>query len=223
MRPGTIAAVVFLLVTSVPATAQTTGEPSRYVSAGLLFSTQPLGKSDCPYLCGPLGGTAFPGIAVGAAGRLDDRWVLGVEVSRGAALTGRQAVRDSQWTAVHRDSTVSAVAGFAPTGRADRVAAVIVVGGGVAFRSTSRRASHLGDIVPAVLAGVDVPVRVAPRLALVPFIRGHVLMDDDRNVDFTASYLPHPAQRSMHPRPGGMNPRFSTMRPRQSKCTRGAS
>jgi hypothetical protein len=153
---------------------------------------QGAGKSDCPYLCDPFGGAAW-GLTVGAGVSISEHLAVGAELSRSDTLSGSQSIRTGflgsvSFHTVHRDTIGSVVLRFSPTAADDPVALMFVVGGGFAFRQTTRTNASLGeeqlnDTVPAALGGVDMPIRVGRRIAVVPFARGHFLSDNDRTDD----------------------------------------
>src|SRR5688572_32621981 len=87
MRLGFSAiAVVVYLATPLYAGAQT------FVGAGVGASVQTEGRRDCPYLCGPLGGSGI-GATITAGRWITPRIGGGVEVSLGGALQGTQTQR----------------------------------------------------------------------------------------------------------------------------------
>lgn len=189
-----------LLLAVQPADAQTSPSgPAAYLSGGVLVSMQPDGNSDCPYLCGPLGGTAW-GVTIGGGARVREHLTAGAELSVGGTLTASQALRvsggDFQSDAEHRDTILSGVLRFSRGAADDPIALALIGGGGLAWRRTRRigeivrdviggleRTPHreeLNDVVPAAVGGIDVPIRAGARAAIVPFARVHYLFDRDR-------------------------------------------
>jgi len=159
------------------------------------------GKSDCPYLCDPFGGTTW-GLTVGAGGSVRKHLGIGAELSRVGTLTGSQSLRTGLFSSfqsetVHRDTIGSLVLRFSPAAADDPVSLIVLAGGGIALRQTTRtgeivrtdggpnspREDKLRDIVPAAPGVVDLPIRVGRRTAVVPFARGHYLFDSDRTDD----------------------------------------
>jgi hypothetical protein len=184
-----------VLFSATRAAAQTTPAvrpAAGYASGGVLLSMQVAGKSDCPYLCDPFGGIAT-GLEVGGGVNVGERLTVGAELSRGGVLSGFQHGRTIcggtvSCETVHRDTIGNVVLRFSPAAAGNRRTPMWVVGGGIAFRRTTRAGGSSGeerldDIVPALLAGLDVPVRVSRRTAVVPFARGHFLLDGDRTDD----------------------------------------
>ena len=199
------AAIIAFFIAAPQAAAQTpsSAPAAGYLFGGVLLATQGAGRSDCPYLCDPFGGTAW-GLAVGAGVGVGTRLAVGAELSRSGALSGSQRLRTGGGTflpeTVHRDTIASLVLRFSPAAAGDSGALVLVGGGGVAFRQTSRtgqivreftgeligpRVERLNDIVPAALGGLDVHIRLSRRSAVVPFVRAHYLFDSDRTGDGT--------------------------------------
>src|SRR6185503_16504473 len=186
-----------VLFSATRAAAQTTPAvrpAAGYASGGVLLSMQVEGKSDCPYLCDPFGGIA-PGLTVGGGVNVGEHLTVGAELSRSGVLSGFQygrtvCAQTVSCETVHRDTIGSVVLRFSPAAAGNRGAPIWVVGGGIAFRRTTRTGGSSGeetvnDSVPALLAGVDMPVRVSRRASVVPFARGHFLLDSDRTDDAT--------------------------------------
>ena len=187
----TFTTVAVILGTALPAAAQRTGEPNRYVAGGVLLSVQPEGERDCPYLCPPFGGAVWPAVTIGGGFRVDQHRAFGVEFSPGGTLTAQQSTRIFTFATRHRDAMLTGVFRFTPMARQSRVTPIIVIGPGVAFRRTSRvgrlkvaamtpHQEELNDVVPALLFGGDLSMRAGRYLAVVPFARAHVLLGGDR-------------------------------------------
>jgi len=176
------------------------GRAQPLVGATVGISTQGAGDSDVPYLGPPFGGTSLTSIFMldVPVGRTVS---IGGEASLAASISGQQNQRVSgssaQFLSRHHDTILSAtLKGGMPFKGAVRVAAV--GGFGVAWRQTSRSGTlgqrlgsaaavpfneELTTVVPAVLGGADLSVRVAQKVAILAGGRVHYLFDDDRRED----------------------------------------
>jgi hypothetical protein len=192
--------VVFLSASARPVFGQQS-EKARVTGAAVV-SVHNAGESDCPYMCNPFGGTA-PGVVVGVQVPSAPSFRVGFEAGFERSIEGGQSQRvslfgNAQLLTAHRDTTVSGLLTWAPH-PTRRAAAELVIGGTTAFRHTVRHTvSVLGTGQPqrgpwpdvilddnklGVIGGVDIPVRLSPRMFLIPTLRVHYLFDDDRDQD----------------------------------------
>jgi hypothetical protein len=186
------------LVTLACISAEVRAQPLVGVTVGV--SEQGAGDSDIPYLGPPFAGTSLSSVFMldVPVGRTVS---IGGEASLAASIRGEQSQRLSGGTADflsrHHDTILSAdlKAGMPFTGR---VRAAAVGGLGLAWRQTSRSGTvrqefgsratvpfneKVTTVVPAVLGGADVAVRVAQKVAILAGGRLHYLFDDDRTED----------------------------------------
>jgi hypothetical protein len=159
-------------------------------------STQAAGASDIPYLGPPFGGTSAA-LLGGADLAIARNVSVGGEASLATAISGDQSQRTSTstnaFTSRHRDSVFSGVLKIG-TPIAARLHAAFALGGGGAYRRTTREGttasifppaarSPFTDIVSNVVfaysLGGDVDVRIARRIRILILARWHRLRDDD--------------------------------------------
>jgi hypothetical protein len=189
-----------LTIAALPATvfARQSAPPAGkgWVRGAAVVTWQAEGRSDCPYLCGPLGGSGV-GASAGAGVWVTPRLAVVIEATRGAVLEGPQQIRvaagylDS--SARHRDTIVSGGLAVSLVNPRRAVSLDVVGLAGAARRRTVRDGTRhrftstdvtvydelLVDTVPAVGVGMDLRFALARHLALVPSFRGHYLFDDD--------------------------------------------
>jgi len=198
MSPGRTTIVIAALIALSGVAAGGRAQPLLGATVGL--SKQGEGDSDQPYLGPPFGGTSLSSVFM-----LDvpvgHTVSIGGEASVAASISGQQNQRvaggSAQFESRHHDTIVSAdlKAGMPFAGRV-RVAAV--GGFGAAWRQTSRSGTlgqgfgsttavpfneEVTTVVPAVLGGADLSVRVAEKVAILAGGRVHYLFDDDRRED----------------------------------------
>jgi hypothetical protein len=194
MKPILLAAIV-LLAHLAPALAQ---DSRAYAGAGSVVSVQGSHRQgSAPSLpTTGAGGTAI-GVAFEAGAFLTPRIALGVEVSLPRRFTAIQETdysRVFQQKSHHRDVALSGVVRTV-LGTSPRVRVALVAGGGVVNESTHQQRRDQQGPLPTyppvfgpyseeysftrwtvgALAGADVEMRIAARVALVPQIRAHFI------------------------------------------------
>jgi hypothetical protein len=171
-RPALTA--LFVLLASSFAAAQTAG-PSADLRAGGLVSIQPKGyeSSSSPYLDKALGGIV-PGVSASVNITTEGGLLLAAEFTTTTAMSevqsGRFIVGRGPVEARHRDTLLSALAGF----RLDRRADVEVKGGISLLFGTPEREAFAYDDPAGVIGftgGIDVVAPVSARVAVVPSFR----------------------------------------------------
>src|SRR5262249_21218388 len=153
-------------------------------------SRQEAGAGDLPYLGPPFGGTTL-----GLVGFIDfglrNRASIGGEVSTAGAISGDQSQRGNSttnaFTSRHRDTVFSGVLKVG-TPREARFHAAAAVGGGIAYRRTSRQGTSapllppsarspysavVSDYVLALTLGGDADFRVSNRIRVLALARWH--------------------------------------------------
>jgi hypothetical protein len=190
MRSAALVLVSFVLAAPTCAQAQT------WAVAAVGSSTQGAGASDIPYLGPPFSGTSVS-LVGGADFAIARSMTVGGEASLATAISGDQSQRTgtatNAFTSRHRDSVFSAVLKIGTPADA-RLHAAFVVGGGGAYRRTTREGttasifppaarSPFSDVVSNVVfaysLGGDVDVRLARRVRILVLARWHRLRDDD--------------------------------------------
>jgi len=196
MRIAAIAVALVAAVVARDACAQTT------IGAAAGASRQEAGASDLPTLGPGFGGTSAALVAL-IDFRLGGRFTVGGEGSLASAITADQSQRTSSatnaFTSRHRDSVFSGVLKVG-TPRARTLHAAFAIGGGYAYRRTSREGTTapllppstrspysaiVSDFVPALTLGGDVDVRLTDRIRILALARWYRLHDSDLQSDGT--------------------------------------
>jgi hypothetical protein len=200
--PALVAAVLIALGMTEPAGAQDSG---GYVGGAAMLSTQRGHRQgSAPSLpTTGAGGTAI-GVTVESGVRLTRRIAIGAELSLPRRFTSVQDtnyLRVFQHESRHRDLALSGIV-RAIIGPARRVRLGLVGGGGLVQEHTRQRRRDQAGPFPtfppifgpysgtysftrwtvAAVAGADVEIDVAPRVAIVPQLRAHFVR---RNSDGT--------------------------------------
>lgn len=152
---------------------------SLWVTGAAVVSVHDPGRSDS-YL-GPALGGAAPGVVVGIHKAIRSRLRVGFEFGYDGLIEGEQSRRTgSSFLTTHRDTTMTGLLSWSERD-GGRATTTFVAGETLAYRNTVR---HVGsdetDLVVGLSGGVDVAIRLSPRIFVTPTFRLHWLADRDR-------------------------------------------
>ena len=178
---GLLLVVVLLIVTTVDASAQE--PPNLWVTGAGVVSIHDPGASDS-YLYPALGGAA-PGMVVGIQKSIRPRLRVGFEIGYDGLIEGMQSGRIASrpFRTTHRDTTFTELLAWSEREEAS-VTPTFVGGFTVAWRQTVRHYTtsdnEVNDLKVGVAGGVDVTIRVSPRVFVAPTFRLHWISGGDR-------------------------------------------
>ena len=193
-RIGIVAFIVF----TAASVSDATGQSVMAVGASLVVQSNP--KVDCQFACG-LPRSAYGG-SLSFGNWLTPRVAIAAEATVGAVLRGRQQIRmpgthiESETT--HEDMIFVGTAQWSLRPVGTGLNGILVGGLGVALRQTDRtgpfrfvdgmagagRPGNASDLVPSIVGGFDLPLRVYRYVWFVPSARLHYLFDQDGSRDY---------------------------------------